>query len=172
MKTAKIIVALFFLVLCAMTESARAQNCPGKIRMTIGMKGHNCSCQKKCVDPSEVAAYQAAYWRVGDCPQFNCGNPGWKNMDEVVNYETSFTDVYPNPASSSTTIFFSLSNAEQVSFKVFDMAGRLVTTLIEQESGEGDNQITWNTSDIKAGIYFLRMESGSYSEMKKVSVIN
>jgi hypothetical protein len=173
MKTIKIILACLFPLLGMISESANAQNCPGQVKMTIGLRGKKCACQKKCVDASEVAAYQASGWRLGDCPQSNCGwADGFKTMDEVVTYETSFTDVYPNPASSSTTIFFSLSNAQQVSFKVFDMSGRLITTLTEQESGEGDNQITWNTSDIKAGIYFLRMESGTYSEMKKVSVIN
>jgi len=174
MKTIKIIVALLFPVLCAMNESANAQNCSqGKVRISLGLKGKQCGCQKKCVDPSEVATYLAAYWRLGDCPQYNCGwANGFKSMDETISYETTFTDVYPNPASSSATIFFSLSNTQQVSFKVYDMSGRLVTTITEQESGEGDNQITWNTSDIRAGMYFIRMESGSYSEMKKLSVIN
>ena len=173
MKTIKIIAALLFPVMCILSESANAQNCQGnKVRMSIGFKGKHCSCQKICVDPSEVAAYQASYWQIGNCPTFNCGNSGWRSMDDADSYETSFTEIYPNPASGSATIFFSLADAQQVSFKVFDLSGRLITTITDRESGQGENQITWNTSEVKAGIYFLRMESGDYSEMKKVSVIN
>jgi len=177
MKTAKILVTLLFPILSVMVyQTADAQgNCPGgKVRISFGLKGSHCSCQKKCVNSSEVAGYQATGWRVGDCPQYNCNwGGGFRRIEEDdMSTETFLTDIYPNPSTSSTTIFFSLSQAQQVSFKVFDMSGRLITTITDQESGEGENQITWNTSDVKAGIYFLRMESGSYSEMKKVSVLN
>ena len=173
MKTLKIMTALSFLVMCFMCELSNAQ-CPGnKVRMSQGLKGKQCGCQKICVDPSEVATYQANYWRIGDCPQYNCGwANGFRSMDEADTYESSFTEIYPNPANGSATIFFSLSTAQQVSFKVYDMSGRLIVTLTAQESAPGDNQITWNTSDVKAGMYFLRMETGDYSEMKKISVIH
>ena len=79
--------------------------------------------------------------------------------------------IYPNPASGSTTISFSLSKTQKGSFKVFDMTGRLVETLAEGIVEQGENEFTWNASETPAGIYFLRMEAGSFSQTKKVSVI-
>ena len=85
--------------------------------------------------------------------------------------ETSLTTIYPNPVLNSTTISFSLSQSEIVSLKIYDMTGRLVTTLTDATFEEGNNEIVWNANDVNAGIYFLRMEAGSYSAMEKFSVI-
>jgi hypothetical protein len=80
-------------------------------------------------------------------------------------------NAYPNPFTNSTTISFSLSQLQKISFKVFDMSGRLVNTIADRFFESGEQQITWNTNDVKAGIYLLRMESANYSETKKLVVI-
>ena len=51
------------------------------------------------------------------------------------------------------------------------MAGRLVVTLADGLFNEGKNKIGWNVAEENAGIYFLKFESGNYSETKKISVI-
>lgn len=80
-------------------------------------------------------------------------------------------DVYPNPLSSSTTISFSLSQSQKISLKIFDMNGKLVKAIADKMFESGDQQIKWNTLDVKAGIYLLRMEGTNYSETKKLVVI-
>jgi hypothetical protein len=80
-------------------------------------------------------------------------------------------NVFPNPVSNSTTISFSLPQLQNVSLKVFDVSGRLVATIADQLFDEGENEITWNASDIITGIYFLRMDSGNYSATKKITCI-
>ena len=79
--------------------------------------------------------------------------------------------VFPNPLSTSTTISFSLSQSEKVSLRIYDVTGRLVTTLSDGEMNEGAHQLVWNTEDVNAGIYFLRMEAGEYVQTEKISVI-
>jgi len=83
---------------------------------------------------------------------------------------TSLEDIYPNPVSASTTVLFYVGQTENVSLKIFDVSGRLVTTLADASFEEGDYEIIWNAADVNAGIYFLRMETASYSENRKLIV--
>ena len=159
------------LSLNVMYQFAGAQ-CPGgKVLMSIGATGCGCwGCTKMCVLPGEVSTYQSNGWRIGKCPSAQCC--WFVRLDEdATKTETSLTGIYPNPVSGSSSIFFTLSETQKVSFKLFDMTGRWAVTLEEGIFEEGDNELVWNVSDTPAGIYFLRMEAGSYSEVKKVSVI-
>ena len=78
--------------------------------------------------------------------------------------------MFPNPVTNATTIFLSLAQSENVSLKIFDVNGILVTTLADKMFEEGENEITWNAADVNAGIYFLRMEAANYSENRKLIV--
>ncbi|MFI5219730.1 MAG: T9SS type A sorting domain-containing protein [Bacteroidia bacterium] len=78
--------------------------------------------------------------------------------------------VFPNPSSGSTTISFSLSKSEKTSVKIFDINGRLITTLAKREFGEGKHNIKWDAEDVGAGIYFLRVDADTYSENQKLIV--
>ncbi len=83
----------------------------------------------------------------------------------------------PNPFSNSTIISFSLSQLEKISLKIFDITGRIVKTIADGEMQEGVQQIEWNATDEKgnvvdAGIYFLKLEIGNYSETKKLVIVN
>jgi hypothetical protein len=79
--------------------------------------------------------------------------------------------VYPNPVSNSATVSFSLPLQENVSIKIFDIAGRLVKILANTKMNKGVHQLMWNVQDKIAGTYFLRIEAGNYSKTEKVSVI-
>ena len=103
------------------------------------------------------------------CVQVCC--PLRPGEQEVLNYETSLTDIYPNPVSNSTTIEFSLQQKGRVSLNIFDISGRLVTTLTEAIFEKGDNDFVWNIIDLNAGIYFLRMEAEDYSKTERLSVV-
>lgn len=83
---------------------------------------------------------------------------------------SSLDDIYPNPVSTSTTVSFYVGQTENVSLKIFDVSGRLVTALADASFEEGDYEIIWNAAELNAGIYFLRMETASYSENQKLIV--
>jgi len=80
-------------------------------------------------------------------------------------------NVYPNPSYSLATIYFSLSGTENVSIRIFDIAGRLVKVLSEKSLEKGSHQIEWNVKETNAGIYFLKLETGTISETKILSVV-
>ena len=78
--------------------------------------------------------------------------------------------VSPNPVSSSSVIYFFLKQSEKGSLRIFDVNGRLVITLVDKMFDAGENELVWNAAEVNAGIYFLRMETASYSENRKLIV--
>jgi len=99
----------------------------------------------------------------------NKANPEIEQQAEELN-------IYPNPVINSTTILFSVPQSGNVAIQIFDLSGRLITTLANQKMQAGNHQLTWNANDkngnaVSSGIYLLRLNTGSYSETKKLSVI-
>ncbi len=78
---------------------------------------------------------------------------------------------FPNPFNPTTTISYRLSGVNQVTLKVYDVVGREVAVLIEQQQAEGEYHVTFNALAISSGIYFYRLNAGTYSEMKKMVLI-
>jgi hypothetical protein len=78
---------------------------------------------------------------------------------------------YPNPFNPSTTIKFSIPQSSNVSLKIFNTLGQEVSTLINQNMESGLHTINFDASQLNSGIYFYRLEAGSYSEVKKMTLI-
>lgn len=173
MKTTKMMIMVLFPILIGMMyQFASAQNCPGrKVLMAQGSKGHGCgSCKQQCVLSSEVQTYLTNGWYYGEC--FRCNNNYVRLGEEEIVTETMLTEIYPNPASGSVAISFNLSQESEVTLQVFDMTGRYVATVVNELFEKESNELTWDASGLSPGIYFLKMKAGSYSETKRISVIN
>jgi hypothetical protein len=78
---------------------------------------------------------------------------------------------YPNPFNPTTTIEFSLPQSEIVSMKVYDLKGRLVETLLNDFYNMGNHTITWDGSHQSSGMYFVRLESGEFIQIRKVVLV-
>jgi len=84
---------------------------------------------------------------------------------------------YPNPFNPSTTISYDLESPAIVSLTVYDMAGRLVRTLVAAESSSaGRHEVVWNGRDetgqiAAAGVYFYRLDAGGFSETRRMSLV-
>lgn len=78
---------------------------------------------------------------------------------------------YPNPFSGETTIHFELPQSEYVTLSVFDLAGRLVTTLVDQTMNSGSHSVVWNAEDLSAGVYVYQMTAGAFTQSLRVTVV-
>jgi len=78
---------------------------------------------------------------------------------------------YPNPFNQSTTISFSIPSKSFVSLKIYDLQGREVATIFSEEIPAGDYTRQWDATDLSSGIYFYRLQAGSYSEAKKLILL-
>ena len=58
-----------------------------------------------------------------------------------------------------------------ISIDVYDMRGRLVETLIDQNMLAGYHSITWNASSYSSGVYFIKMQAGSNIRTQKLMLV-
>jgi hypothetical protein len=78
---------------------------------------------------------------------------------------------YPNPFNPSTTISFSLPSKSYVSLTVFDALGREVSSLVSKELAAGTYSQQWHSGTAPSGVYFYRLQAGSYSETRKLVLV-
>ena len=84
---------------------------------------------------------------------------------------------FPNPFNPQTTIAFELPKRMVVNLRVFDLSGRLVKVLLDGETmASGHNEATWDgrNSDGRpsaAGVYLYRLDSGEFSETKRMALV-
>ena len=83
---------------------------------------------------------------------------------------------YPNPFNPITSIQYSLPEAEQVKVTIFDIQGQEVARLQDGSSPQGNYEVQWNGRDqfgylVATGVYFCRLEAGSYEKTIKMLMI-
>jgi len=83
----------------------------------------------------------------------------------------SLSQNYPNPFNPATTIRFSLPQRSFVTLKLYDVLGREVTTLVNEELTMGNHQRTWNAANVSSGVYFYRLQTKNFLETKKLLLL-
>ena len=79
---------------------------------------------------------------------------------------------YPNPFNPSTIVRYKIPAAGLVSLKVYDILGRAVATLVNEFQQTGNYNVAFNsTKQLSSGIYFYRLNSGNFSQTKKMILI-
>ncbi|MCD6235095.1 MAG: T9SS type A sorting domain-containing protein, partial [Candidatus Marinimicrobia bacterium] len=63
---------------------------------------------------------------------------------------------------------FSLPEPAQITLNIYDITGRLVEQLINQNTAAGYHTVSWNASRHSSGIYFARMQAGDFMQTKKM----
>ena len=117
---------------------------------------------------------------VGD-PQsivFDPGNWILKNntvvteVEDVVQpFNYSLEQNYPNPFNPSTTIEYSIPQSGLVTLKVFNVLGKEVATLVNGQNDAGNHKVEFDASALNSGVYFYKIESGSFAETKKMILL-
>ncbi|MEW6701134.1 MAG: T9SS type A sorting domain-containing protein [Bacteroidota bacterium] len=101
-------------------------------------------------------------------------NPtGVKEVVELMPSSFSLAQNYPNPFNPSTNISYRLQGTSYTTLRVYDMLGREVATLVNEEQPAGTYQIVWNGTDnfgnkVTSGVYIYRLQAGSFSQTKKL----
>lgn len=78
---------------------------------------------------------------------------------------------YPNPFNPATTIVFSLPQKSFVKLKVFDLLGREVANLVDENLSEGKYKYDFNAASLPSGIYFYKLETEKFSETRRMMLI-
>ncbi len=91
-----------------------------------------------------------------------------EKINEAIPADFSLSQNYPNPFNPTTVINYSLPKTLMVKLEVFDITGRLVDVLIDQEQGAGFYRLTFNGFKMPSGVYYYRLRTPIFSETKKM----
>ncbi|GEM_PF-6802961 len=78
---------------------------------------------------------------------------------------------YPNPFNPSTTIKYALPKAAEVQLTVYNLLGRQVRTLVNGSQKAGYHRVQFDAASLTSGIYFYRIEAGSFSKTRKMLLV-
>lgn len=108
-------------------------------------------------------------------------------INDVVYGDTTFTDVddelnllpteykleqnSPNPFNPSTNIQYTISSRQFVTLKVYDLLGREVATLVNEEKNPGNYDVEFNASQLSSGIYFYKIQAGDFVSSRKMILL-
>lgn len=78
---------------------------------------------------------------------------------------------YPNPFNPTTNISFYIPKDSRVSLKVFDILGKEIATIVDQDIERGEHNYEWNASEFVSGIYFYRITAEDFSDTYKMVLL-
>ena len=138
---------------------------PGQYSVFVDKAGYN---------ESNVASVNASY-DINGSPLSGTANftingvlSVTENKNSVRPTQYMLNQNYPNPFNPSTTIKYSLPNNGNITLKVYNLIGQEVATLINSYQTSGEYAVTFNASNLSSGVYFYRLESGSFNVVKKM----
>jgi len=108
-------------------------------------------------------------------------NKGWKILsyqgatdvkdDKAVLEAYELSQNYPNPFNPTTTIEYKIPESGLVTIKVYDILGREVQTLVDQQLPAGFYETQFDGSNLASGIYFYRIKAGKFVQTKKLMLL-
>jgi hypothetical protein len=99
------------------------------------------------------------------------GPTGIINLNGLTPEKYSLSQNYPNPFNPATKIKFEIAKNSLVSIKIFDLLGREVKNLVNDNLTAGSYEVTFNASEFSSGVYFYKMVSGDFSQIKKMMLL-
>ena len=94
-------------------------------------------------------------------------------QESKVNVPNTLTlrSIYPNPFNAQVNITFEVPNETEVSLELFDLNGRLVTTLVEDRLNAGSYTTHWDGAEMTSGIYLVRLKSDVQTITRKIVLV-
>jgi hypothetical protein len=78
---------------------------------------------------------------------------------------------YPNPFNPNTKIKWQLPQTGLVTLKIYDVLGREIATLVNEELAAGDHEIIFEAASFSSGVYLYRINAGDFIQTKKMVLL-
>jgi hypothetical protein len=78
---------------------------------------------------------------------------------------------YPNPFNPSTTITYALPQRLSIELTVFNSLGQRVAMLVQGEQEAGHHEVKFDASGLASGVYFYRLQAGSFVQTRKLLLV-
>ncbi|MEO8513664.1 MAG: T9SS type A sorting domain-containing protein [Ignavibacteria bacterium] len=94
-----------------------------------------------------------------------------ENGGVTIPSQYSLSQNYPNPFNPTTVINYQLPVSGNVKLSIIDALGQNVSVLVNETQSAGDHSVKWNAAGYPSGIYFYKIEAGSFSSIMKMILI-
>ncbi|NCU32403.1 MAG: T9SS type A sorting domain-containing protein, partial [Candidatus Moranbacteria bacterium] len=92
-------------------------------------------------------------------------------LEEVIVKGYALEQNYPNPFNPATTIRYALPKDGAVRLTIYNLLGQEVTTLVNEYKLKGRYEVKFDASNLSSGMYIYRIESGSFSDSKRMMLV-
>jgi len=103
---------------------------------------------------------------------------GIRHIGSVIPAENKLDQNYPNPFNPATNIKYQIAlhggsstNNKLVTLKVYDLLGKEVVTLVNENQSPGVYEVTFDAGSLPSGVYFYKLQAGDFLEVKKMLLI-
>lgn len=93
------------------------------------------------------------------------------NNTNEISYRYSLFQNYPNPFNPRTNIRFAVAKLSDVKIVIYDLSGKEVEVLVNEQLQAGTYLTDWNASNYSSGVYFYKIQAGDFSETKRMLMI-
>lgn len=102
---------------------------------------------------------------------FNFNLTDVEQDQSIIPNEFSLAQNFPNPFNPSTLISYKVKETSHIQIKVFNILGNEIKTLVDEEKPAGNYKVDFNASNFPSGVYFYRLQAGSFVETKKMILL-
>ncbi|MBN2280289.1 MAG: T9SS type A sorting domain-containing protein [Candidatus Marinimicrobia bacterium] len=95
------------------------------------------------------------------------------SIEDIIEIQHKFTlsPAYPNPFNPTTTIKYSLAKDSHVLLSIYDSNGNLIENIVNEQKEVGYHQINWNASGLPSGVYFYKLVTSDFVDVKKCLLV-
>lgn len=101
----------------------------------------------------------------------NGGVVGISNISSEIPLQYILSQNYPNPFNPSTKIRFAIPKQNFVKLTIYDVTGRVMAILVNEELKTGTYEVDWDASHRASGIYYYKLEADGFAETKKMVLL-
>jgi flagellar hook assembly protein FlgD len=92
-------------------------------------------------------------------------------VSSTIPREFNISQNYPNPFNPRTTIRLDVPQASNVNITVFNILGREVATIVNEELKPGEYEVQWDATDVASGTYFYKVTAGNFVQTRKMVLL-
>jgi hypothetical protein len=117
------------------------------------------------------ALAQTAVTLIADTISLEGANSVEDQIEQLKPSDFNMYQNYPNPFNPTTNIEYNLPTSTHVYLQVYDILGRKIATLVDEFQPAGKKSVEFNASRLPSGVYFYRLQAGSFTETKKLVLL-